>query len=97
MSALIDTAFVQIAQDHDCTHVQLHYGTKAPQGYTWSVTLHWDGFSRTYTPCKTGYGDTPAIAFANALINMRLDREPFTCLSSDTIVDFEKNTVGAKQ
>ena len=88
MSATINEAFAQIAERHNCSEINLGYGASRT-GHPWTVTLHWNGFTRSGIPCVFGFGDTPADALAKAIANMRADREPFAQLGSATLVDFE--------
>jgi hypothetical protein len=89
MSATIETAFAEIVQAHDCTYVQISYSPAMPEGYIWTLALHWEGFTRSGISCKHGFGVTPAVAFENALASMKADREPLARLDEDTTVDFE--------
>ena len=88
MSMTIDKAFAQIIQENDCSEINLGYGASRTS-HPWTVTLHWHGFTRSGIPCIFGFGDTPAEALAKAIANMMADREPYTQLSSETLVDFE--------
>ena len=93
MSATINEAFAQIAEEHNCCNVDLSYSTST-SGHPWSVILHWNGPARSGIPCTFGFGDTPAQAMAKAIANMRTDREPFVVapLDSNTTVNFD--TIG---